>query len=354
MFESLSFNNKQANNTGDRSTLTKHNPMSALNIVFSKLEQFTGDGGLDLRQWLRSFERCCVIADKDDDLVQGQILMMCIDGRAKAILDHFEAEKGSPQKYTALKAQLNAVFDSPADREAHITAFERRIQRLNESEDEFMTSLLSLYRAANPDANTEEIKRAVKRKFLQGISDNLSHNLFIFCSNPYDEKVSHQDVLKACRDAIVHLSIKQSPDPSLPASDSILMAAAAPHPPPSTDPTLDAILSLANKFEEQFRITMSKIDSQQQQINALQQQVRSILQREPHPRSQHGRFPRSRGQSRSNLRNSGSGAFEAGAPGPSPIRCYFCNGLNHLQRDSIAYKKQNSHFQQSENFWGTQ
>ena len=354
MFESLSFNNKQANNTGDRSTLRKQNPMSALNIVFSTLEQFTGDGGLDFCQWLHSFERCCVIADKDDNLVQGQILMMCIDGRAKAIFDQFEAEKGSLQKYTALKAQLTAVFDSPADHEAHMTAFERCIQQLNESEDEFMTSLLSLYREANSDAKTEEINRAVKRQFLQGISDNLRYNLFIFCSNHYDEKVSHQDVSKACRDAIVHLSIKQSPDPSLPASDSVLMAAAASHPPRSTDPTLDAILSLANKYEEQSRITMSKIDSQQQQINALQQHVWAILQHEPHPRSQHGRLPRSRGQSRSSLRKSGSGAFEAGALGPSPIRCYFCNGLNHLQRDCIAYKQQNSDFKQSENFWGTQ
>ena len=93
-----------------------------------------------------------------------------------------------------------------------------------------MTSLLSLYHAANPGAKTEEINRAVKRKFLQGISDNLRHNLFMFCSNPYDEKVSCQDVLKACLDAIVHLSIKQSPDPFLLASDSVLLAAAAPIP----------------------------------------------------------------------------------------------------------------------------
>ena len=102
------------------------NPMSALNIVFSKLEQFTGDGGFDWRQWIHSFERSCVIVGKDDDLVKGQILMMCIDGRAKAILDQFEAEKGSPQKYTTLKAQLSTAFDSPADREAHTTVHMQR------------------------------------------------------------------------------------------------------------------------------------------------------------------------------------------------------------------------------------
>ena len=158
-------------------------------------------------------------------------------------MDQFEAEKGSPHKYTALKAQLSTVFDSPADREAHMTAFECRMHRLNESEDEFMTSLLSLYRAVNPNAKTEEINRAVKLKFLQGISDNLRHNPFIFWSNPYDDNVSHQDVLKACRDAIVHLSTKLSPDPSLPFSDSVLIATTAPHLPPPIDPTLDTIIS---------------------------------------------------------------------------------------------------------------
>ena len=234
------------------------------------------------------------------------------------------------------------------------TAFECRMHRLNESEDEFMTSLLSLYRAVNPNAKTEEINRAVKLKFLQGISDNLRHNPFIFWSNPYDDNVSHQDVLKACRNAIVHLSTKLSPDPSLPLSDSVLIATTAPHLPPPIDPTLDTIISLASKFEEQCRITMSKIDSQQQQINAFQQQVRPPIQHEPQPRSQHSWVPRSRRESRSNLRKSGRGAFEAGIPGPSPIRCYFCNGLNHLQRDCMLYKKQNSTFQQSEDFWGTQ
>ena len=76
--------------------------MSALNIVFSKLEKFTGNGTVNLNQWLKSFERCCVIADKKDDLVQGQILMLCVDGRAKACLDQFEDAKKEPQKYSAL------------------------------------------------------------------------------------------------------------------------------------------------------------------------------------------------------------------------------------------------------------
>ena len=36
--------------------------MSASNMVFSKLEKFTGNGTVSLNQWLKNFERCCVIA----------------------------------------------------------------------------------------------------------------------------------------------------------------------------------------------------------------------------------------------------------------------------------------------------
>ena len=92
--------------------------MSALNIVFSKLENFTGNGTVSLNQWLKDFECCCVIIDKKDDLIQGQILMFCVDGRAKACLDQFEDAKKEPQKHSALKKQLQEVFDSPSDRGA--------------------------------------------------------------------------------------------------------------------------------------------------------------------------------------------------------------------------------------------
>ena len=76
---------------GGRSNLGPHHfSMSSFNIIFSKLEKFTGDRHIDLRQCLRNFDRCCVIAEKSDDLVVGQILMLCVDGRAKAVLDQFE------------------------------------------------------------------------------------------------------------------------------------------------------------------------------------------------------------------------------------------------------------------------
>eukprot|EP00795_Rhopilema_esculentum_P009397 gene9397-biopygen10865 len=228
--------------------------------------KFTGDGDINLHQWLRNFDRCCVIAEKSDDLVVGQILMLCVDGRAKAILDQFEDEKGSPQKYSELKEQLAVVFDSETDREAHMTAFERCIQKIDESEEEFMTHLLQLFRAANPKAKTDIINHAVKRKFLQGISDTLRRNIFIFCTNPYDDKITHQDLLKACRDASVHLSLPSATINGAIVtgpSDAVLTAANP------SDTTLDAILALSTKFEQQSQLTMRKLDEQQDQINAL-------------------------------------------------------------------------------------
>ena len=67
--------------------------MSKLNI-FSRLDKFTGLGpGTDLRTWLTNFERCCTIAEKTDDLVQGQLLMLSAEGRTLAILERLEEQK---------------------------------------------------------------------------------------------------------------------------------------------------------------------------------------------------------------------------------------------------------------------
>ena len=88
------------------------------------------------------------------------------------------------------------VFNSPADRKAHMTEFESRIQHLHETEEEYMF-LIKLFKAANHDAKPEDVNRAVKRKFLNGISADLHHNVFIFCNNPLDDTVDYQDLLKA-------------------------------------------------------------------------------------------------------------------------------------------------------------
>ena len=72
--------------------------MCSFNIIFSKLEKFTSDGNVDLCQWFRNFDKFCVIAEKSDDLVVGEILMLCVDDRAKTFLHQFEEETGDPQK----------------------------------------------------------------------------------------------------------------------------------------------------------------------------------------------------------------------------------------------------------------
>ena len=162
------------------------------------------------------------------------------------------------------------MFNSATDREAKMTEFERRIQKLDESEDELMTNLLQLFRAANPEAKTEEINRAIKRKFLHGISHESRRNIFIFCNHPFDDKVSHQDSLKACRDAAVHLATTRSSLASDQAVSPAILAATSPPPiSSSNDATLQAILSLSNKFDVQTRLTQQQLNEQQEQINML-------------------------------------------------------------------------------------
>ena len=92
--------------------------MSQLN-VFSRLPKFTGvDGGPDLDTWLKNFERCCTIAEKEEDLVQGQRLMLSVEGRALAVLEQVEEEKGSQLKYSDLKKSprclIHLQFEKPA------------------------------------------------------------------------------------------------------------------------------------------------------------------------------------------------------------------------------------------------
>ena len=137
-----------------------------------------------------------------------------------------------------------------------MTAFEHCLQRIGESEEEFMTHLFQLYKAADPQAKTNVINHAVKRKFLQGISDTFRRNIFIFCSNPYDEKVSHQDLLKASLDALVHLFLPSTAASTVP--DTVLTAA------PPSDQTLEAVLSLSSTFEQQNQLAMQKFHEQQE------------------------------------------------------------------------------------------
>ena len=273
--------------------------MSQLN-VFSRLPKFTGvDGGPDLHTWLKNFERCCTIAEKKDDLVQGQLLMLSVEGRALAVLEQVEEEKGSQLKYSDLKQSLTMVFDSPADREARMTEFESRVQHLHETEEEYMLALIKLFKAANHDVKPEDVNRAVKRKFLNSISADLRHNVFIFCNNPLDDTVGHQDLLKACRDAGVHLTATKQLVTSA-SDDPIFHTASRPTCGPTQvslnavvnaitdDSTLNTVLSLTQKFDEQVKLHEQCFKEQEDKINLLSNSS-------PRFSRGRGRWPRSRG-----------------------------------------------------------
>ena len=79
--------------------------------------------------------------------------------------------------------------------------FESRIQKANESEEEYMLELLKLYKTANPDHADAVILLAVKRKFLSGISPILKKNIFVFCNDPLDANVTREHLLSHCRKA---------------------------------------------------------------------------------------------------------------------------------------------------------
>ena len=62
--------------------------------------------------------------------------MLCFTGQALAVAEQLEENKKTPQKYTAIKERLEAVFNTAADHEVKQTEFERRSLNNNETEDE--------------------------------------------------------------------------------------------------------------------------------------------------------------------------------------------------------------------------
>ena len=56
-----------------------------MGMLFTKLDRFSDAGSNDLDTWLRNFDHCCAIANKNDDTVKRHILMLFVDGQAKAV-----------------------------------------------------------------------------------------------------------------------------------------------------------------------------------------------------------------------------------------------------------------------------
>ena len=73
--------------------------MATMAALFTNLGKFSrNENGVDLTGWLRQFDRCCVVANKTDGLVKRQLLMLFVEGQAKAILEELEENNGgAPQ-----------------------------------------------------------------------------------------------------------------------------------------------------------------------------------------------------------------------------------------------------------------
>ncbi len=179
--------------------------MAASNAyIFSTLEKFSDGTGTDLNAFLSKFDRCCAVTNKvDGDVpIKGQLLMLFVEGRARAGLEEFElSQNGVQQTYAALVAKLKEYFDSTASRETSQILFDTRSKKLNESEEEFMLQLLRLYKTANPDHDNNITTLAVKRKFMSGISPAIRAKIFIFCNDPFAVRCSREDLLSHCRRA---------------------------------------------------------------------------------------------------------------------------------------------------------
>ena len=306
--------------------------MSSMSVIYNKLEKFTGVE--DLTTWLKNFDRCSLIAGKTDDLVKGQLLMLFVSGQAKAVLEELEEDKEQPQKYTAQVARLKQVFDTAANREEKMAAFEVRFQQIEETEDEFMFSLVKLFRAANPDSSPDAVNTAVKRKFLQGISPSLRKGIFVFCNDPYLDRVSREQLLQDCRKAKVHFasSIVEPKSDVIDRKDPEINAV---HQTPQ--PVLKAISDLTKQMSDHMVAMNERFAAQEDRINIMSQNSSGG----GGPRFSRNRFTGySRGNTnqnnsprwRSEQRPSASNQFTASA---GDFTCFKCGGPNHLARNCL-------------------
>ena len=105
--------------------------------IFSSLEKFADGNGAELNSFLAKFDRCCLIgnkADADGQPIKGQLLMLFVEGRARATLEEFEQTRGGAQQtYADLAGKLREHFDNAETRETSNSLFEARVQKVNES-----------------------------------------------------------------------------------------------------------------------------------------------------------------------------------------------------------------------------
>ena len=222
-----------------------------------------------------------------------------------------------------------------------MAAFEVRSQQLGETEEEFMLSLVRLYKAANPTINGIQYEAAIKRKYLQGISPDLRRNIFVFCNNPYDETVTREKLLEHSRNAKVHLgpSITDIKD----STTVKVLTAAEPVNKTSSD-IMDAINDLSIQFNQHMSQTTTKFKEQEENLAVLSQQF------DRRDGSFNNNFNNNRGRNRGNYKgrrnynsrgnNNGDERYSSSiwptTKQIEEIKCFKCGGINHLARHYLT------------------
>ena len=330
--------------------------MASSTNFFSALAKFTDGNGTQLRTFLSKFERCCSVTGKVDGEtpVKGQLLMMCVEGRALAALDEFELSQGvGQQTYDALKAKLLEYFDSTAARETSMVLFDDRKQKVNETEEEFMLDLALLYSSANPTHSAAVTLLAIKRRFLAGISPSLRSKIFVFCDDPYAATVTREALLGHCRRAKNLLTLEE-PRGSNYSTDRVLVSSDEQS---TENQLLSAFSNLAADLHDRDRETDRRLEHLEEAIASINNSGQSSF------RGRGGRGNRG-GYSNNNNNNRGGGGFRGGYRGNNNnrggsrggyrggyrgsrggnnnnrggyvVRCYNCNGNNHVARDCRA------------------
>jgi hypothetical protein len=233
--------------------------------IFSSLEKFSDGNGAELKSFLSKFSRCCVIGNKvdGDTPVKGQLLMLFVEGRARAALEEYEQTQGGNQlTYAALSAKLLEHFDNAETRETSMSLFDVCCQKVNESEEEFMLRLLMLYKTANPDHTDAVTLLAVKRKFLSGIPPSLKKNMYVFCSDPLAANVTREQLLSHCRKAR-NLMMNSAESDNTYSTDKVLVNAGGNnnvHHPTRDDDLVAAVNNLSLRFQEHVSNTEKRFD----------------------------------------------------------------------------------------------
>ena len=307
--------------------------------IFSKIEKFSGQPNEDLTSWLRGFQRCCTITGKDDDLVQGQLLMLCLSGQALAVAERLEETKAAQQKYTELETHLKSVFKSDADKEIKQQQFDKRHAELNETDDEFMLELVKLYRAANPTADDAQVTCNVKRKFLNGIPVELKRNVFIFCSDPHAATVTIDNLLEATRKARLYVMSESE----IASSVNVVNSSSNDDSKPDL---FEAISRLTDTLNNHMKLTNEQLKTQGEQINAISRQggsqnSGSSFQGQYNNYDGNRRPNNRRGNNRG--RNNNSNRGRNSSSNIDGIRqdflCHNCNEPNHVARDCRAPRR---------------